>query len=103
MKTITIYAQRWQSNGFYPVYKYRRDEDGKWFFGFCKEENGKNVFEEHRVTFDLKSQEWNDNYYLFSLRNNYTVYRTDECFDSDKMYESNITIEEIERMIKGRF
>ena len=102
MKEITVYVQSSpMTNGVYPVYKYRRDTEGRWHFGFCqKDKDGKPYFEEHDVTFELKSQEWNDRYYIRAMSHKALAYMFTERFDSREERSSEVTLDGIRRMIE---
>lgn len=100
MEKLRVYCQKWQTNGNNPVTLFERDEAGKWSVGTCKEdEEGKRYFNILPGPFQDMTQKWNDEYYWYIMRHNYNRFFREEKFDSNILFNSTITLGEINEMI----
>lgn len=96
MEAMVIYARKYQGNGYFPVDRFERTADGRWFSGMEKESGFK-----RNESFPDMDSGFRDLYFLSTLRNNYGIFSTTPIYGGyvwDER-EGNITYEEIERVV----
>lgn len=91
-KDLTIYVQKWQANGYYPTFCYKR-VNGVWSDGMHKRCKGEDYFDMSGPSIH------GDSYYWYMFEHNPFIFSTEPIWSSNTMHKGNLTKEDVRRMI----